>query len=398
MPYSFTEKKRIRKDFSRLADPMEFPNLLAIQLESYSAFLQADVAPEERGETGLHAAFKSIFPLINSGETAVLEYVNYTLDAPAFDVRECVLRGMTYAVGLHVTFRLLLYDRESRERRIKEVKQQDVYLGEIPMMTENGTFIVNGTERVVVSQMHRSPGVFFDDSQRHSSGRVIYRARIIPYRGSWLDFEFGYESKEQKEFLYVRIDRRKKIPVTQLLRAIGLSDEEILNEFYEIDRFHLKRDGSVTLELNPDHMVGENALFPIKGADDEVLVSKDERITQRHARMMHPLRRKRVEVPEEYLLGRTLGKTVQAKHKYKAGTVITSDVWNALIKSGTTKFRAVAVDGTDLERALSYNTREERLTVNKVSQRAEKGLRLSDPESLDAVREGGEFRWRSYYS
>ncbi|MFP6835955.1 MAG: DNA-directed RNA polymerase subunit beta, partial [Pseudomonadales bacterium] len=192
MAYSFTEKKRIRKDFGKLPEAMELPYLLSIQIDSYNRFLQLGLTAAKRDDVGLHAAFRSVFPIVSYSGSAALEYVDYRLGDPAFDVKECVLRGITYAAPLRVKVRLIIYDRESSSKAIKDVKEQEVYMGEIPLMTENGTFVINGTERVVVSQLHRSPGVFFDHDRgkTHSSGKLLYSARVIPSRGSWLDFEF----------------------------------------------------------------------------------------------------------------------------------------------------------------------------------------------------------------
>src|SRR5574343_827422 len=234
MAYSYTEKKRIRKAFSKLPDVMDVPYLLAIQLDSYREFLQQGVSKEQFRDIGLHAAFKSVFPIISYSGNAALEYVGYRLGEPAFDVKECVLRGVTFAVPLRVKVRLMIFDKESSTKAIKDIKEQEVYMGEIPLMTENGTFIINGTERVIVSQLHRSPGVFFDHDKgkTRSSGKLLYSARIIPYRGSWLDFEF-----DPKDLVYARIDRRRKLPVTILLRALGYDNEEMIKIFFETNKF-----------------------------------------------------------------------------------------------------------------------------------------------------------------
>ncbi|HET9680131.1 MAG TPA: DNA-directed RNA polymerase subunit beta, partial [Gammaproteobacteria bacterium] len=213
MAYSFTEKKRIRKDFGKQPSILDVPYLLAIQLESYRQFLQVDKTPAARAETGLHAAFQSVFPISSYSGSAALEYVSYRLGEPGFDEKECIMRGLTFAAPLRVQVRLVIYDKDSPagKRPTKEVKEQEVYMGEMPLMTDNGTFIVNGTERVIVSQLHRSPGVFFDHDRgkTHSSGKLLFNARVIPYRGSWLDFEF-----DPKDCLFVRIDRRRKLPAT----------------------------------------------------------------------------------------------------------------------------------------------------------------------------------------
>ena len=240
MTYRFTEKKRIRKDFGKLPEIMELPYLLSTQLESYSKFLQRDITARQRKDVGLHAAFRSVFPIVSYSGNAALEYVDYRLGEPVFDVKESVLRATTFAAPLRVKVRLIIYDRESSNKAVKDVKEQEVYMGEVPLMTDNGTFIVNGTERVVVSQLHRSPGVFFDHDRgkTHSSGKLLYNARVIPYRGSWLDFEF-----DPKDLVFVRIDRRRKLPATVMLRALGYSSEEILTMFFDMNVFHFKKDG-----------------------------------------------------------------------------------------------------------------------------------------------------------
>src|ERR687896_1455306 len=230
MAYSYAEKKRIRKSFGKRTTILEVPYLLAMQIESYRRFLQADVAPEQRKNIGLHAALKSVFPITSYSGNAVLKYVNYRLSVPVFDVKECQVRGLTYGASLRVKIQLVIYDKESgSSKAIKDIKEQEVYLGELPLMTDNGTFVINGTERVIVSQLHRSPGVFFDHDRgkTHSSGKLLFSARIIPYRASWLDFEF-----DSKDLIHVRIDRRRKLPVTTLLLALGLDQETILGTFY----------------------------------------------------------------------------------------------------------------------------------------------------------------------
>src|SRR6476660_2373705 len=257
--YSFTEKKRIRKSFAKRASVLEVPFLLETQLSSYRAFLQADTASESRKNEGLQAAFTSIFPISSHSGNARLEYVGYSLLAPAFDVTECQQRGLTYCSALRAKVRLILMDKEAPKDTVKEVKEQEVYMGEIPLMTENGSFIINGTERVIVSQLHRSPGVFFehDRGKTHSSGKLLFSARVIPYRGSWLDFEF-----DPKDYLYFRVDRRRKMPVTTLLKAIGLNPERILKEFFAFDTFHITKD-TVEFEIVPERMRGEIARFDI---------------------------------------------------------------------------------------------------------------------------------------
>src|SRR5690242_20478886 len=304
--YSFTEKKRIRKDFGKRPPVLDVPYLLAIQVNSYREFLQADADPNGREDRGLHAALKSVFPISSYSGSAALEYVNYRLGEPPFDERECRSRGMSYGAPLRVTVRLVIYDRESSIKAIKYVKEQEVYMGELPLMTDTGTFIVNGTERVIVSQLHRSPGVFFDHDRgkTHSSGKLLYSARVIPYRGSWLDFEF-----DPKDALFTRIDRRRKLPVTVLLRALGYSNEEMLDIFFEKNVFHLGKKDSAELDLVAERLRGETFNFDLR-VGDKVLVEAGKRITARHVRSLQEAKIRSLEVPDEYLLGRILGHDV----------------------------------------------------------------------------------------
>ena len=306
MTYSFTEKKRLRKDFGSMPEVMDIPYLLAIQLDSYRKFTQSDIAVEERGDYGLHAAFRSVFPISSYSGNAALEYVDYALGTPVFDVDECVLRGTTYACALRVKVRLIIYDKEASTKSIKDIKEQDVYMGEIPLMTENGTFVINGTERVIVSQLHRSPGVFFDHDRgkTHSSGKLLYSARIIPYRGSWLDFEF-----DPKDQVFARIDRRRKLPATVLLRALGYESEEILEMFYETTSFQLNDDDSTTMTLVPKRLQGDMAAFDIM-VGDKVIVELGRRITARHIRQLEDAGVESLVVPDEYLVGRRVATPV----------------------------------------------------------------------------------------
>ena len=269
MAYSFTEKKRIRKYFGKRAEVLEIPYLLATQIESYRGFLQQDVPAEKLKEQGLHAAFKSVFPIVSYSGNAALEYVGYRLGTPVFDVKECQMRGVTYSAPLRVKVRLIIYDKEVKTPTVKDIREQEVYMGEIPLMTDNGTFVINGTERVIVSQLHRSPGVFFDHDKgkTHSSGKLLFNARVIPYRGSWLDFEF-----DPKDALFTRIDRRRKLPVTILLRALGYNNEEMLDMFFEKTSFKMAKEG-FDMTLVPDRLRGETAKFDVK-IKNKVLVEE----------------------------------------------------------------------------------------------------------------------------
>ncbi len=306
MDYSFTEKKRIRKDFGKRPSILDTPFLLATQLNSYREFLQAELT--DRDEKGLHAAFKSVFPIESYSGDAALDYVSYRLGNPVFDVKECQLRGMTYAASLRVKLRLILYDKEASgdEKVVKDIKEQEVYMGEIPLMTENGTFIINGTERVIVSQLHRSPGVFFehDKGKTHSSGKLLFSARVIPYRGSWLDFEF-----DPKDLVFVRIDRRRKLPATVLMRALGYNAEEILGEFFDINSFTFTKVG-LRFTLVPERLRGETATFDITDKKGKLVVEQGRRITARHIAQMQKAGLKTLDVPDDYVLTKVLAADV----------------------------------------------------------------------------------------
>ncbi len=348
MAYSFTEKKRIRKDFGKQPGILNVPYLLAIQLDSYRSFLQADTAEEARAERGLHAAFKSVFPISSYSGNATLEYVSYRLGEPVFDVKECQLRGLTYAAPLRVKVRLIVLDKEApgAKKPVKDVREQEVYLGELPLMTDNGTFIVNGTERVIVSQLHRSPGVFFDHDRgkSHSSGKLLFSARIIPYRGSWLDFEF-----DPKDCVFARIDRRRKLPVSIILRALGMNETEILDIFFEKNAFDLSRD-IVAMELVPQRLRGETASFEIR-VGTQVIVEEGRRITARHVRQLEDLGVHQLTVPREYLYGKVLAHDVvngdTGEIIAKANEVLTALSAEKLIEAGITRINTIYVNDLD---------------------------------------------------
>jgi DNA-directed RNA polymerase subunit beta len=307
MHYSFTEKKRIRKSFAKRANVHNVPFLLATQIESYQTFLQTDKTASQRKNDGLQSAFTSIFPIVSHNGFARLEFLSYVLGAPPFDVKECQQRGLTFASPLRAKVRLVILDKESPTKPVvKEMKEQEVYMGELPLMTTTGSFVINGTERVIVSQLHRSPGVFFehDRGKTHSSGKLLFSARIIPYRGSWLDFEF-----DPKDILFFRVDRRRKMPVTILLKAIGMTSEQILANFFVFDNFDLRDDGA-EMEFVPERLRGEVARFDITDKDGKVLVAKDKRINAKHVRDIDGAGIKHISVPEDYLLGRVLAKNI----------------------------------------------------------------------------------------
>ena len=348
MAYSFTEKKRIRKNFGKLPGVLDVPYLLSIQLASYQKFLQQQVPADERTHTGLHSAFKSVFPIVSYNGSAELDYVAYRLGEPVFDVKECQLRGLTYAAPLRVLVRLVIYDKESSgsKKKLKDIREQEVYLGEMPLMTDHGTFVINGTERVIVSQLHRSPGVFFDHDKgkTHSSGKLLFSARVIPYRGSWLDFEF-----DPKDCVFVRIDRRRKLPVTILLHALEFTNEEILELFFETNEFSLSSEG-VTLKLVAERLRGETASFDIK-AGRKMIVEKDRRITVRHIRELEKAEIKQLEVPSEYLEGRVLAHDVVDKETGEllagANDELTGELVEKLIESGVKKLNTLYVNELD---------------------------------------------------
>ncbi|MDB9868269.1 DNA-directed RNA polymerase subunit beta, partial [Pseudomonadales bacterium] len=347
MAYSYTEKKRIRKDFSKLPRVMDIPYLLAIQVESYNEFLQETVSIESKINKGLHAAFKSVFPIVSYSGSAALEYVSYRLGKPAFDVKECQLRSVTYAVPLRVKVRLIIYDKDSSSKAIKDIKEQEVYMGEIPLMTENGTFVINGIERVVVSQLHRSPGVFFDHDKgkTHSSGKLLYSARIIPMRGSWLDFEF-----DPKDCVFARIDRRRKLPATVLLRALGFSTEEILEQFFDTDTFNI--DGETySLNLIASRLRGETARFSISDGEGNSIVEEGTRITARHIRDMDKAGLTKLEVPVEYVCGHVLAKdlidTSTGEILVPCNSQITEEILAHLIAAGHNSFETIYTNDLD---------------------------------------------------
>ncbi|MEC8803683.1 MAG: DNA-directed RNA polymerase subunit beta [Pseudomonadota bacterium] len=365
MAYSYTEKKRIRKNFGKLPSAMDIPYLLSIQVDSYRQFTQDGVAAEDRLDQGLHAAFKSVFPIVSYSGKAVLEYVSYDLGKPVFDVKECQLRGSTYSVSLRVKVRLILYDKESTTQTIKDIKEQEVYMGEIPLMTESGTFVINGTERVVVSQLHRSPGVFFDHDRgkTHSSGKLLYSARVIPYRGSWLDFEF-----DPKDMVYVRIDRRRKLPATVLLRALGFNSQEILGMFYESNSFKIKKgkEPSVALKLVPARLRGEVLTFPVKDKKGKIIVEEGRRITSRHIRQMETAKLTELVVSSDFIVGASLAQDiVDAKTGellYACNSEITEELIEQFLKNEIPEFQTIYTNDLDCGPFISDTLRNDTTT------------------------------------
>lgn len=324
MAYSYTEKKRIRKSFAELPTVMDIPYLLSIQVDSYEQFLQEHKKPKARENSGLQAAYSSIFPIESHSGNAELQFVEYYLGDPEFDERECILRGSTFAAPMRVKIRLIIKDKDSKDKdskaAIKDIREQSVYMGEIPLMTQNGTFIINGTERVIVSQLHRSPGVFFDHDKgkSHSSGKVLYNARIIPYRGSWLDFEF-----DAKDLVFARIDRRRKLLASIILRALGLSTSEILDLFFDKVAVH-KGEEQFEIDLVADRLRGEMAQFDIVSPEGDVIVEQGKRINARRIRQLEEAGMTKISIPDEYLYERILAEDIVVNDEViaKANTLI----------------------------------------------------------------------------
>ncbi len=386
MAYSYTEKKRIRKDFGKLPRVMDIPYLLAIQVESYKEFLQDKVDPAERINKGLHTAFQSVFPIVSYSGNASLEYVSYRLGKPPFDVKECQLRSVTYAVPLRVKVRLVIYDKESSNKAIKDIKEQEVYMGEIPLMTDNGTFVINGIERVIVSQLHRSPGVFFDHDKgkTHSSGKLLYSARVIPMRGSWLDFEF-----DPKDALFVRIDRRRKLPATVLLRALDFTAQEILDIFFDTDSFEVQEEG-YTLELIASRLRGETARFDIADKSGEIIVEEGSRVTARHIREMERAGITRLDCPAEYVMGHVLAEDIMDAETGEivvpCNTTLTEESLEKMREVGVEAFRTIYTNDLDCGPFIS-----DTLNVDPTSNRLEalveiyRMMRPGEPPTKEAA-------------
>ncbi|HIO91544.1 MAG TPA: DNA-directed RNA polymerase subunit beta [Leucothrix mucor] len=363
MALSFTDKKRIRKDFGKRPQALDIPNLLEIQLASFRQYLQTNIPLEERKSKGLHAAFNSVFPIVSYSGFVQLEYVDYNIAPPVFDVRECQLRGLTYAASLRATLRLVIYDKDAPKKTkvVKDIKEQDVYLGEMPLMTERGSFVINGTERVIVSQLHRSPGVFFDHDKGKSNtvGKLLHNARVIPYRGSWLDFEF-----DAKDGVFVRIDRRRKLPATILLRALGMNTEEIIEFFFDTIAVSLS-DAEVKMALDPQRLRGELASFDIE-VDGKVLVEAGRRITAKHVRLLTKAEVTSLTVPEEYMYEKVIASNIVDKSTGEllaaANTELTEELLEHLRSNGITDFDVIYTNELDcgafISRTLTLDSTE----------------------------------------
>jgi DNA-directed RNA polymerase subunit beta len=386
MSYSFTEKKRIRKSFAKRVGALPVPFLLSTQLESYSDFLQAWIAPDQRKNEGLQAAFNSIFPIESHNKFARLDFVSYTLGLPPFDVRECQQRGLTYASPLRARVRLTILDKEASKPTVKEVKEQEVYMGEIPLMTNTGSFVINGTERVIVSQLHRSPGVFFehDRGKTHSSGKLLFSARVIPYRGSWLDFEF-----DAKDYVYFRIDRRRKMPVTILLKSLGYTPEEIIKAFFDFDTFHFGKKG-IQFEVVPERLRGEIARFDIENKAGKLIVAKDKRITVRHVREIQEAGIDKLAVGEDFLIERVLAHNVvdtdSGEVIANANDEITETLLAKLQAAGITKIQTLYINDLDQGGFISQTLRADETTDQWTARVAiYRMMRPGEPPTEDAV-------------
>ena len=304
MEYTYTEKKRIRKNFGKRKQVIDIPSMLDIQTDSYSSFLSTSANAEDRASSGIHKAFTSVFPIISHSGHVRLEYIDYSVGTPIFNVQECQLRGLTYAAPLKVLMRLVICERENLEK-VKDIKEQEVFMGDIPLMTDKGSFVINGTERVVVSQLHRSPGVFFDHDKgkTHSSGKLLYSARVIPYRGSWLDFEF-----DPKDALFARIDRKRKLPATILLRALGYETTEIIDLFFEKDDIKIEKD-LFKLKLIPERLKGTIATDELK-IKNKVIIEPGKIFNARHVKMLQEAKIEYLPISEEYLYGKIIGQDI----------------------------------------------------------------------------------------
>ena len=390
MNYTFTEKKRIRKSFAKRETILEVPYLLTTQLESYDKFLQQDRAADKRADEGLQAAFGSIFPIVSNNGYAELQFEQYILGEPEFDIPECQLRGITYAAPLRAKIKLVIFNKEGsskvEDREIKEIRENTVYMGEIPLMTPSGSFVINGTERVIVSQLHRSPGVFFehDRGKTHASGKLLFSARIIPYRGSWLDFEF-----DPKDLLYFRIDRRRKMPVTILLRALGYSDSEMLNMFYDCETYYLGKDG-VQTDLVVDRLRGETAKFDIVDNDGNVLVSAGKQINGKVIREIQKAGLTRLTIDAEILLGKTLANDIIVPDTGEvlaaANSEITEELLAELDIQGVKEIKTLFINDTDAGNYLSATLRTDETRDKQAARIAiYRMMRPGEPPTDEAV-------------
>ncbi len=359
MSYSFTEKKRIRKSFAKQPAFLKVPYLLAMQKNSYNDFLQQGVAPAKRQNIGLQKAFNDIFPVVSNNGSTRLDFISYSINNPMFDVYECLLRGVSYAGKLHAKVRLTVFDRDSDYKTVLHTAEEDVYMGEIPFMTDTASFIINGNERVVVAQLHRSPGVYFehDHGKNHSANKLLYSSRIIPYRGSWLDLEF-----DAKDLIYFRIDKRRKMTVTLLLKAIGYSHDEIIDLFYDKDIYAIKR-GRIYKQIIAERLKGETSRFDIKDKDGNLIVAKDKKITSKHIRDLEKAGLTEIEVPIEEVDGRILGADLVDQDTGevlgKSNTIITEDLIKNVLVSSIKEIKTLYVNDLEHGSYLADTLRDE---------------------------------------
>ncbi len=385
MSYSYTEKKRIRKNFGTFAKVMDLPNLVETQTKSYSEFLQADLAPDSRKNQGLEDVFNSLFPIKSVSGNAALEYVSYELGKPSYDVQECLVQGLSYSAPLRIKVKLVIYDRETNFKEVKDIKEGEVFMGEVPLMTPDASFVVNGTERVVVSQLHRSPGVFYDHDKgkTHSSGKVLYSARVIPYRGSWLDFEF-----DPKDILFSRIDRRRKIPATIMLRALDMSTQEILSEFYDEDVYTLEKD-AVKLALIPERLRGETLSVDIK-VKSKVYVAAGRRITARHIKDLSAAKVSEIKLGDEYLIGKTLSQDIINQETgevlVEANTEISAEILELLRENNIPQVHCLFINELDKGSYISDTLRVDP-TSNRLEALVEiyRMMRPGEPPTKDSA-------------
>ena len=385
MSYSYTEKRRIRKNFGRLPKVMELPKLIETQLESYSQFLQQHVEAGARENKGLEEVFQTLFPITSVSGNAALEYVSYELGRPGYTVQECLIQGLSYSAPLRIVVRLVIYDRDTNFQEVKDVKEGEVFMGEVPLMTENGSFVINGTERVVVNQLHRSPGVFFDHDKgkTHSSGKVLYSARIIPYRGSWLDFEF-----DPKDNLFCRIDRRRKIPATIILKAMDMGTEEILQHFYEVDTVQMEKAG-VSIELIPSRLRGQTLPVDLK-IKSKVVVEANKRITARHVRELEQAKMSSLKVEDDFLIGKVLAKDIFNQETgevlVSANTEIDQSVIEALREASIAELHTLYINELDKGPYISTTLRADP-TSNRLEALVEiyRMMRPGEPPTKDSA-------------
>jgi DNA-directed RNA polymerase subunit beta len=379
---------RIRKHLGRVRKVIDVPNLIDIQKTSYDKFLQSNIAQSERAEVGLQAVFRSVFPIKDFNGTSELVFVSYNLEKPKYDVEECRQRGMTYAAPIKVTTQLMIYDtRDGGERIVRDIKEQEVYFGEIPLMTDTGTFIINGTERVVVSQLHRSPGVFFDHDKgkTHSSGKVLYSARIIPYRGSWLDFEF-----DPKDIMFVRIDRRRKMHATVLLRALGYSTQDLLNYFYNTEEVYLEKGGKYSKSVEFDLLPGQRATRDIK-VGSEVIVKKNTKFTKAAIKKLRESKLDRLPIDGEELVGKVAAHDVVDKETGEVVLEVNEEVTEAklekLREAGIDEFKILFIDGLNVGSYLRDTLLAEKVkTTEDAIMEIYRRLRPGDPPTLETAK------------